>query len=368
MPLELSVDCAWLYQWAGNIDALISLLSPSSPSTTAYKAIESLDLLSTMDLTIPSRISWYPAAVNFLSSSTSDAARRLHKLTAGPSRIRAQYGVTEEELLEAPEGEEESNLSRLLGLAEEYAKRTGTEAKLSLETILDTLPDSPSDPILSQHLANSLPKLYVISRVRGSERQMSFLPNLSRAVLRSLMQVSTEVVDGRSCWEMARLLAEPYTSNLDSTDPLRTSFELPAASVASELLDVERQGPFDADSLNGGRLRRLESALDNSHPSLNFNHSGIVHEASPADLVQLIAPHLYSSLQTSAIPPLGIPAKTPSAEALAQASAFAGKVYNMHEFRREREGGGGGSGLGIGAGAVGRPASRHVDDFGMTSA
>ena len=358
-PRSSSDKWAWLYQWAGDIDKLVTLLSTSSDPATRSKAIESLDILSIKDPNNVRSIIRHPAAVQNISLSTSEAARRLENLVSSPSQLRARYGLAEQQLVESSDGDEESHISRLLDLADGYTKRSDTEAKLSLDAIFDILPDAPSDPVLSIHLANILPRLYVISRLRGFVRRLPLHTDLARPVIKALVQVSTEVIDGKSCWEAARTLSEPYLPFLDPHDPLRNALETAVVLPTSGLCDI--------DTLAGRRLRRLETALDTSTP-FHPARSGIVHEATPAELVRLIAPQLYASLQTSAIPPLGIAARAPSAEALAQASAFAGKVYNLHEFRRERENGGGGSGLGVGAGAVGRPASRHVDDFGMAPA
>jgi hypothetical protein len=95
-----------------------------------------------------------------------------------------------------------------------------------------------------------------------------------------------------------------------------------------------------------------------SEPTLS---SSVVHQATPAELVSLLAPSYYKILATAPVPPLGIPSTVPRATPESQASAWAGKVYSEHEFRTRE-----GVGLGLPGGVApraSRPASRHVDEY-----
>ena len=214
-------------------------------------------------------------------------------------------------------------------------------------------------PIILAQLASKLPRLYVVSRLHGPSRSLPLNTSLASRIVKALLSVSSEVIDGQSCWNAAREVAKPYLPSLDSSDSLRTAFKAPTSTGLSS-------GPNFPDTEDSRRLARFDKALTTSHPALDAQPSGVIHELSPAELVSLIAPAYYASLQTARVPPIGIPPLSPTSPTgpTTQASAFGGKVYSLHEFRRERDAAGmGGSGLGVGAG--GRPASRHVDDFAM---
>ena len=228
--------------------------------------------------------------------------------------------------------------------------------------------------ITALHLARLLPRLAITSRIRGSKRMLRIPPTYARKVMKSIMEESTGVIGGESAWPAAVSLAQPYLEHLDPSDPLLTVF--------TPQREPDIPPPSFPDAVDGRRLSRLSTAISRSsclHPSAQQNVSSLHHQATPAELLSLIAPQLLRTLSTAPTPPIGIPSNlNPTAES--QASAWAGKVYSSHEFRdRERVGEKENTGLGIAAGlargvgvpvgggvGVGggaRPASRHVDEY-----
>ena len=399
--------------------------------------MDTLDLLADIEPILPQLLE-HPNALPFLLSLPSYPAQPLlHRLYANPSyalhpnlrhylphshplkklvqggreaawtHLELGRGAltilaegTGDDLLEIGKGRERTNLAILLEYADKWAKGVDEESKKCLELVLDILEASTmySDPIACDHVARIMPRLAIISKVKGSDRTLKFPESHARTVVQKLLEATTSIVDGQSCWPAAVKLAQPFVSHLDSNDPLRLAFT-PSQRSEQESLSFP-------DTLDGRRLSRLQQALFLSLPVTpadpgNQYTSGIHHQATPFDLLTLLAPRLLTSLQTAPVPPLGIPTllnPTPDSHA----SAWAGKVYSSHEFRdrdrdRDRDragegeglriaagigrgigigigvgggGGGGGEGEGgvgvggsIGVGGMTRPASRHVDDY-----
>ncbi|KAK4689932.1 hypothetical protein P7C73_g195, partial [Tremellales sp. Uapishka_1] len=250
-------------------------------------------------------------------------------------------------------------LARLLLMAESQ--------EAALGPVLEMLKRPPEeDQVLLAFLAEKIPRLTTIwltrQDVHGKRKYFLELPmRYRRKILGSLVCASMEIVDGRSCFPAAQVLAQPYLAGLVSSDPLFRFFcpdldDEPEAGSATLSTPIST----DTNAEDQRSLDRLATAL--SSPS--FSSSSIIHTATASQLIHLLAPALYASLSTAPVPPFGIPAigiLTPES----QASNYGGKVYTSHEFR---ERGKKDVGLGIlmrgtSAGAVGRPASRHVDEY-----
>ena len=396
-------DWSWLYSWAGQTpESLLDLLTPDTSTITLQNALNSLDLLldfQGVDPPLLATLMSHPDALPFLLSLPSyppqpilqrlyddpeyalhenlrnylppghhlrafrmddpPAARKVawSKLTTGRAVLTVLALTRGDDLLDMSYGEIESNLSRLLKLVEGYALGKDEESKRCFELGLDILSRLPEDPRTVQTLARVLPRLFVISCVRGSSRALPFDLSLSPIALKFLLHSATEVIDGRSCFQHARSLALPYLDLLDQDDPIRTVFEPASDGIPplSATLSLD-------DTLDGRRLARLQAAVDSKHTS-----SSIVHTATPTELLSILAPSLLKILQSAPLPPLGIASTLKDQLPEYQASAYAGKVYTSHEFRRDRDGTGG-AGIGtLNVGAAGRgmsrPASRHVDAF-----
>ena len=232
---------------------------------------------------------------------------------------------------------DQSRLSLLLGLTEEWLRREDQASQAKAELALDIL-ERVDDADATRHLASALPRLVVYSRCLGSTRTLTLPEHLARPVLSALLKVASSTFDGRPCFPEAATIAEPYYRQLSSSDPLRTLWST-TESPREEFPTLE---PSDK------HYERLSLAV--KAPSA----SAALYTATPSELLSIVAPGLLASLRTAREPPLGI-APMSSFGGETQASAWAGKVYSSHEFRN-REGVAVGSGLS-------RPASRHVDAY-----
>jgi hypothetical protein len=250
-----------------------------------------------------------------------------------------------DDLLDVPERGEVSNVAALLELGKGCLSKDSDESSLTLELVLDLLQNSIVNHFTLTQLASALPRLVTVSRVRGSKRVLHIPHAYSRIIVQALLACSTDVINGRSCSKAAFDLAQPYLSHFDADDSLRRAF---SPSLSSPI------APPLPDTTDGRRLTRLAEALASSHST------SILHQATPAELVSLIAPSYFRTLSSAPLPPLGIPSSIPDYTPESQASAWAGKVYSEHEFRTREN-----VGLGIAgvAARVSRPASRHVDEY-----
>jgi hypothetical protein len=200
-------------------------------------------------------------------------------------------------------------------------------------------------PKTTPQLARRLPGLVLASRVRGSQRTLNLPSNQAGTISRALLTSASSLPDGTHAWSEAVNLVQPYLSHLSPDDPVQNRF------TSTTLVSVTLP-----DTPDGRRLTRLSVAT--SGPS---SSSSVVHQATPAELVSLLAPSYYKILATAPVPPLGIPSTVPRATPESLASAWAGKVYSEHEFRTRE-----GVGLGLPGGVApraSRPASRHVDEY-----
>ena len=411
-------DWSWLDHWAGGEDSLLDLLDDDTTQPIRGSVLDTLDLLADIRLILP-RILDHPNALSFLLSLPSYPSQPLlqrlyadptyalhpnlrnHLPHSHPLKKLVQGGRTSawanlelgrgalmlltesslvQDFLEIPTAKHRTNLAALLDHAQTWAEQQSDEAKKCLELALDLLesPSLYSDPIIAAYLARVLPKLVMISRTRGSQRILAIPNTYARQVLKTLVEGSTEMIDGIMMWPAACALAQPYLTNLEPNEPFVPLFN-------TGKCDHPDQSSLP-DTVDGRRLSRLSRAIDALFPiqagsSALATKSSIHHQATPTELISLIAPQLLYTLSTAPIPPLGIPSiLNPTPES--QASAWAGKVYSSHEFRdrerdRERENVGLGIGAGLGRGArqglgqeasssaVGgaRPASRHVDEY-----
>ena len=392
-------DWSWLWTWAGGMPTLIDLLNDDTPSTTLSTALSCLDLLVDVIPSILDDFIRHPTALPFLLSLPSYPPQRLlQRLYADPTyalhpalkhylppshplrplvvdsihirrneawkRLELGRGalmvLVEEpgDLLETMKGEEKSNLTRLMDLARRYVDRDDEESRRCLELSLDILQCLPDLSTIHISLIDPISRLVVVSRTRGSRRTLPFSSTLARPVLSSLLAISTEVIDGKLTWTATMTLAEPYLPHLSPTDPL-------VLSLVSTHSDTSPFSPATSfpDTPDGRRLSRLSTALSNPAPS------SLIHQVTPAELLSLVAPAHLSTIQRAPIPPIGIPSALSSPTPENQASAWAGKVYTSHEFRKDRSGEGVGVGVSVGLGMAvvptraSRPASRHVDEY-----
>ncbi|ORX35552.1 hypothetical protein BD324DRAFT_630613 [Kockovaella imperatae] len=356
-------DYSWLSEWAGGIVGLVEKLG--STDDEMHIALECLDLVADTDPQGLAELLASDQACNILQTMDTVAARsmlgkvymadrtqspltlpdektRLHAWAhfhSDPSLLVHLLVPTTAELLAVSPGQSTSNIDRLLNLASQISTKRDTNSSRHSEMILDILSDPPKDPLTQLALARRLPELYVRSRLQGTTRRLNLDACCARRIVKTLFALSTEIIDGRECWSIARNLAGPYLEYLDTNDPLAQAFSPETVPSVDRKLFIPGTSTSQATTLTS------------------------------SELISLLAPELYTTLQTSRVPPLGIPAGSiltsynTQPQASASASAFGGKVYSLHEFRRERDAGGlGGSGLGVGAWV--RPASRHVDDFG----
>ncbi|WVR06722.1 hypothetical protein IAU60_003754 [Kwoniella sp. DSM 27419] len=446
-------DFTWIYGWAAKSTGtaspvdLIALLRDTTPVSVARRAIDCLDLLVELSTAAGSSTRNSPLglldelvsrseAISYLFSRAPDSALAARLLAdpslalhpsvspylpqdhpwfplvqAGPSaRHQAAWAnlhlgqaalerlgdCTEVELLATERDQTKSNLVRLLGLAEDCAAKGSDLSVKTLGVVLDIVDRQFSDQNALGHLRRTLPKLVVVYNTLTRSTRRLTMPITTQAaaieILRNLLLTSSEILHGVPLWPAARDLAQGYLSLVNEHDPLRKVFELRSIAAPSPLSSPEIN--HDAD---GRRLSRLDRAL--AQLVVVPPSSSLVHTATPAELLRLVAPALVDTLSTATLPPFGIPS-TVADDPSQGAKAFAGKVYTSHEFRRDRGaasglgpeaanhgvglgitpggmgmvpnlmagaafGGQTGSGAGVGPtlGGASRPASRHVDSY-----
>jgi hypothetical protein len=386
-------DWSWVSDWAGGIAGLIILLGDDTVRTELrLRALQCLDLLDGVSpvtphiLVVPSAVSW----VLSLPPTTSPLVKRLHedpefalhptvrprlpslhpfyplvhgsepdrrreackRLDLGRPALVVLAETVGDDWLDLSPGSDLSNLARLLAMGQAYAEATAgtddsddSESIRCLELVLDILERAPLVPKTTPQLARRLPGLALVSRVRGSQRTLNLPPDQAGTISRALLTAASSIPDGARAWSEAVILVQPYLPHLSPDDPVRTRF------TSSTFVSVTLP-----DTPDGRRLARLSAAM--SEPT---SSSSVVHQATPAELVSLLAPSYYKILATAPVPPLGIPSTVPRATPESQASAWAGKVYSEHEFRTRE-----GVGLGLPGGVApraSRPASRHVDEY-----
>ena len=382
---RVTEDWTWLSSWAGGVPSLLNLLNDDTQPTTLHRALQSLDLLADIHPILAQLIDHPIALPHLLSLPSYPPQPLLQRLLADPTfalhanlrhylppghplRPLAQFdrkvawerldlgrgalmvlaAGDEDDLLDVPSGGERTGLASLLERAESWAGADDEESKRCLGLALDILNRPSSDLIVTSHLALRLPPLAVIAHTRGVLRDLNLPPIHSRQIVKSLLEASTDIINGQPSFPAALHLATPYLPHFDPTDPLRTAFTSPriALTPRTPLLDTP----------DGRRLLRLSNAT--SDPNTDLAPTSMHHAATPSELLSILAPSLLRALSTAPIPPLGIPPAvndTPES----QADAWAGKVYSEHEFRLREN-----VGLGIAVGGRGaRPASRHVDEY-----
>ncbi|WVF71091.1 hypothetical protein IAT40_005888 [Kwoniella sp. CBS 6097] len=292
--------------------------------------------------------------------------------------------VTDEELMRVEVGETESNLTRLVELADSSTaslKQKGDgggkglmQQQECLGLILDILdkPDRFTDnPISRSYLIRKVTQSTVIYNTRGGNRILQLPRQDAELILRGLVECMIMVVDGRSTWDAARKLALPYIDQLGNEDPLRR--------ILDQSFEMHLVGGDVGETGSGGedqrRLHRLSTAMSSLLTSTfrpgtptsasapptpispinpSCSPSSLIHTATPAELLHLIAPTLVEKLSTAPAPPFGITSTVSNDISDQGTKAFAGKVYTSHEFRRDRSGPGeSGVGVGLGIGGPG---------------
>lgn len=234
-----------------------------------------------------------------------------------------------------------SFFSIVLALARAQMRSAHPRAAHALASVLERLAavsDDEGSTVVGDHLARSLPQLAAHARARGADVALPIPLCKARTVLDVLLPVTSEVTaENTTCAAAARALAEPYLAALGPHDPIRQAWTATS--------------PVPSPCSSGGA--QVARALD--APTTSIHLTPTAH-----DLLEALAPALLVSLSTAPTPPLGLRSKYVVPSGPGTASHYAGKVYSAHEFRRERDTA---SGLGVGLAAVGRKASRHVDDF-----
>ncbi|WWC94392.1 hypothetical protein V866_001234 [Kwoniella sp. B9012] len=317
-------------------------------------------------------------AMKNLSTSLSESGLGLGTLTA----LR---DISEKELLNVETGKEKSNLMRLMELADDLISKIdkGIEPDGTvgcLGKILDILNKSYRYERLNEYLARNLPRLVVWYNLKKADgkRELEIPLDYSEEVIRSLGEIRSQIINGRSTKFICDGLAGKYLDKVDDEDPLKKIFtnESSTQTLSQDVVDTDIE--VDADER---RLNRLSQSLLTS----SFNSSSLIHSIPPSELISLLSPELYKSLSTSRTPPFGIIPSVQSSDMEQGAKSFAGKVYTHHEFRRDRNdpsssvgsgyglgisgatmggmGGMGGLGVVSSAGGGGRAASRHVDSW-----
>ncbi|KAL0245449.1 hypothetical protein I308_104575 [Cryptococcus tetragattii IND107] len=410
-------DPSWLWRWAGDSqDSLIDLLNAYTRPEIISRTLECLDLLSDLDDSIIPSLLERPDVLEYLfrlprstfsSKITNNYKWALHPsagpllLTDNPFTPLLQPGtsarhaaawqhlslgkaaltclvntgvsVMEYDLMRVEKGEEKSNLARLLDMGEKFAQEGDAEGLNMVLNLLDSAELEIVDSTVAQeYLARTIPRLSVIAIAlsrngsgKGNDtiRSLKVGEKYARLVVNALLLCSTEIIDGKLAFPIARNLAEPYLPFLESSDPLRIAFHASHPSPTTDVLS-------DADPA-ARALARLSHAISSSspstssslainpliRPSFSASSSSITHVLPPSTLLSFLAPQLTSTLSTAISPPFGIqPAATYASPELQGANAWAGKVYTSHEFRSREL-------VGLGIGPGGRAASKHVDEY-----
>ncbi|WWC69829.1 uncharacterized protein I206_103772 [Kwoniella pini CBS 10737] len=408
-------DPNWLHTWCGDSPkSLLNLLDETTSPQILQRALDCLSLLNeiqpifplfledpvalTFFLSQPSNLrdtilsnpkyAIHPSVLPLLPSNhplqildqPSKSEQHLQawkNLSLGLGPLMILSNADQEELLRIEDGEEKSNVVRLIELSNDELGRTHLEK--NIEAILDILNHPFKDKSLNIYLSKYLPKLIVCSNMKGSKRELAIPSEYSEDVIRSLSAIRGEIIDGNSTKRICDQLALKYLKHLDNDHPLKRVFVANSFQTSPTHFGVGNNADIR-------RLNRLSNALDKSILGKDFEFSSLIHQITPSELISIISPELYSSLSTSRKPPFNV---IPSVQIdLEQGTkSFAGKVYNQHEFRQDRDsplsstglGISGMSGLGVGVGVgintgglgigslggSGRAASRHVDSYTM---
>lgn len=410
-------DPSWLWRWAGDSqDSLIDLLNAYTRPEIISRTLECLDLLSDLDDSIIHSLLERPDALEYLlrlprstfsSKITNNYKWALHPsvapllLTDNPFTpllqsdtserhvaawrhlslgkaaltclVNTGVSVMEYDLTRVEKGEEKSNLARLLDMGEKFAQEGDAEGLNMVLNLLDSAElEIVDSTVVQEYLARTIPRLSVIAialsrngsgKGNGTIRSLKVGEEYARLVVNALLLCSTEIIDGKLVFPIARNLAEPYLPFLELSDPLRIAFHASHPSPTTDAL---------SDTDPAARvLARLSHAISSSSwstssslainpritPSFSASSSSITHVLPPSTLLSFLAPQLTSTLSTAISPPFGIqPAATYASPELQGANAWAGKVYTSHEFRSREL-------VGLGIGPGGRAASKHIDEY-----
>ncbi|OWZ76374.1 hypothetical protein C365_05200 [Cryptococcus neoformans Bt85] len=412
-------DTSWLWRWAGDSpDCLIDLLNAYTRPELISRTLECLDLLSDLDHSIIPSLFERPNALEYLfriptstfSSKIKDnykwafhpsvepllptnhpfvpllepdtSARHAaawQRLSLGKAALACLIDlgarVKEDDLMRVEKGEEKSNLARLLEMGEKFAQDEDDEGLNMMLDLLNSAELEIVDSIIAQeYLARTVPRLSVIAialskngngRGNGTMRDLKIGEEHARLVVNALLLCSTEIINGKLTYPIARKLAEPYLPHLELSDPLRIAFTAshpsPTPDVLSDPDPTARALARLSHAISSSSSSTLSSfALDPSILSSfppSFPSSSITHILPPSTLLTFLAPHLTSTLSTAISPPFGIqPSATYTSPEMQGANVWAGKVYTSHEFRSREL-------VGLGIGPGGRAASKHVDEY-----
>ncbi|WVW84327.1 hypothetical protein I302_106361 [Kwoniella bestiolae CBS 10118] len=411
-----TTDFSWLYTWSGpSPSSLFSLLAESVPPQLSDRALDCLSLLAELQsesllpillddtkatkyiMTIPSasatplkerilsnaKYALHPNISTYLppdhplrplgqatTKQEKHAVAMQNLPVMGLGAMSVLQNMGEDDLLRVEEGEEKSNLIRLVEYGEALVGKDDQESTRCFGKIVEILNRPFSDNMANRYLARRLPRLIVHFNMTAVDKEniskLNVLLEYSQVVLASIVELRSDIIDGKSTKVICDELAEKYLVNLHQNHPLKNVFLAQPARSPISAQEIE------APTADQRRLNRLSNSLVNPHTP-----TSLVHTLTPSELVSLISPELYKSLSTARQPPFGISPSIQSYEMEQGTKSFAGKVYTHHEFRRDRNdpssmgmglgisgmGGMGGLGVGSSAGGGGRAASRHVDSW-----
>jgi hypothetical protein len=385
-------DWSWVSSWAGGINGLLQLLDTKLEPDKRTRALECLELLGEVDVTIYDRLVQHTSAIMYLqaldASSPSSPSHLMQRLYDVPKyalhenlRHRLLIGHRYQPLVDGTEDckrdaawallpdegalrvlrdvepgdwssrHKVSGSSRRSGLIKHLDEWEGSDEgyEIGLDLLLNGIGSE-----WSSNLVRRVTPLLVRSRIVNHARTIDIPLCFSREVVTVLIAYPS-VIDGKSALPTTTALAERYVQNLDPSDPLRTAFQPTAPPV------------HDGHTLD-------ERVVSRFAKSLQSPDNGYTHSLTPEELLSVLAPELLRSLSTARQPPFGLPPiRGPThSQTLASASTFAGKVYSSHDFRSRTvtaeapAAGPMSGGVGLGVSSVrgeSRPASRHVDDY-----
>ncbi|EIW70586.1 hypothetical protein TREMEDRAFT_73513 [Tremella mesenterica DSM 1558] len=247
---------------------------------------------------------------------------------------------------------EKSRYMLLLEKARSWAAEESKGVKRSLELALDIL-TLPTEREIFSLQAEQLAKLVVISRCRGSSRTLSLPTRHARNIVKSLLEISTQVISNTLAFPHCIALVKPYLSYLTLDDPLVTIWKHTHTRTSSP--------SSHGETPEERRLYRLSRSIS------SLESDALVHSVTTEEMMSLMTPCFLADLRMARVPPLGISSTTPAVNPGAgkesqiqtgstSASAWAGKVYSSHQFRNRDL---------APQGTMSRPASRHVDEYGV---
>ncbi|WWC88959.1 uncharacterized protein L201_003874 [Kwoniella dendrophila CBS 6074] len=374
----------WLYRWSGESpSSLLDLLDDSTPKQISNRAMECLLLLdqvqpifnliiqhkSALEYIMKQPLSLrekilsnsqyalhpsispylpqeYPLKCLVQASSSEKHTAAWKNLSLGLGPLLVLQDVEEDELLNIEKGEEKSNLIKLIELSENHIKFNSNDddnSRRCMERILDILNRPFESTILNDYLSSKLPRLIVNAIVvGGSKRELQIPFSHSQEVVRNLVLLRSEIINGQSTRSICDEMARKYVDQLNEDDPLRKVFGTSGYLVPDLTQRDNIQLEKDEDKR---RFERLSNSINqinyNDSNNLNksyYSSSSLIHSATQSEILSIISPELVNSLSTSKEPSFGIKSIIQLNDYLDSQNTknFAGKIYTLHEFRKDR--------------------------------